>query len=791
MVPEALLSQESSYIVEVAVPCPLPGALSYLHTEAIPLGLRVEVPFQKRAMVGVVLRCTPYGEYPPPAYVLRPLLRVLDESPILSEPLLALADWVSRYYMHPIGEVCKAMLPGAQTAVTRTQVVLTAKGTKALGLASVETELWAGFFTKKSSYSQVTLRKKLLAVGTSLENLLDKKWVRLEKTARIKSTPRRPVKSGGRAEGEAAGAGAGGGAGQKGEAQSLEAPQREKRSKPQLHGEQSLAVDEIFAGTQSADTPQPTWLLHGVTGSGKTEVYLHLIEKMLRADGEKQALVLVPEISLTPQMISVFTARFGTQIAVVHSGLLPSARWKVLEAVRQGQYRVLIGPRSAVFAGFAALGLVIVDEEHDGSYKQGSQLLYQARDVAVLRGKLENIPVVLASATPSLESFYNAKIGKYRLLSLTQRANQLALPQITIVEKALESNSFMQNRTETLRGNDPVALLAPEITLALEETLARNEQAILIVNRRGYAHYLYDVTERAGVQCPNCHVSVTLHKNQQRLRCHHCDYATTLRHVTQSRPGHQLVAIGFGSQKVEEQLQAEFPQARIARLDSDVATTPEVLHGILEQFRNREIDFLVGTQMLAKGHDFPQVTLTVILELDQLLHLPDFRTGERTFQLMVQAAGRSGRGEQPGRVLIQTLRPDHPLLQTAAQQDYLAFAEQELQFRRIYRYPPFAKLAFIEYTSLDLSLLVAYSTQLATWIDNSWEAQFAALPTLKILGPVTPGIDKLCNRYRRTLLIRAESSRDIHAVAEFLLTQAPRLPKAIRMKVDIDPQSLL
>ncbi len=784
MVPQAPSPEESTYIIEVAVPCPLPGPLSYLHTSPLSRGMRVEVPFQKRSMVGLVLRATPQAESAPATYVLRPIRQVLDTTPILSESLLTLAEWMSRYYLHPIGEVCKVMLPGAQSSVTRSKVTLTAKGKKALEKGEAGTESWAGFFAKKNLYSQTVLRKKLLAVGSSLESLLENKWARVEKIAQIRGTIRgpvmspqiktethRPVVSTIPTEGSA--------------------PQASSSAKPLLHEEQNQAVESIFAASQCADAPQPIWLLHGITGSGKTEVYLQLIEKMLNANPECQALILVPEISLTPQMISVFTARFGEKIAVVHSGLPTTARWQTLEGVRQGLFRVLIGPRSAVFAGFSALSLLIVDEEHDSSYKQGSQLLYQARDVAVMRGKLENIPVVLASATPSLESFHNAQTGKYHLLSLRYRANQLAIPHITVIEKAVEPNAFLQKRTETLRGEEPVALLAPEITLALTETLARNEQAILIVNRRGYAHYLYDVTERTSVQCPNCHVSVTLHKTQQRLRCHHCEYSATLRQVTQERGNHQLVAIGFGSQKVEEQLLAQFPEARIARLDSDVATTPDLLHGVLERFRNREIDFLVGTQMLAKGHDFPHVTLTVILELDQLLHLPDFRSGERTFQLMVQAAGRSGRGEKPGRVLIQTLRPEHPILQSAAQQDYLAFAETELEFRRIYRYPPFAKQAFIEYTSLDIGGLVAYMDQVGAWIEARWATQFAPIPSLKILGPVTPGVDKLCNRYRRTVLISAASAREVHAVAEFLLAHGPPVPKAIRMKVDIDPQNLL
>ena len=419
-------------------------------------------------------------------------------------------------------------------------------------------------------------------------------------------------------------------------------PEGEVAEKPKsFSAGQQEAFEQIIAGIESSESkPQ---LLFGITGSGKTELYLQLISWVFsQNDGDAaQALVLVPEISLTPQTTKRFEARFPGQVAVVHSGQTPVVRSRCLDSIRKGGKRILIGPRSAVFAPFQALKVIIIDEEHDASYKQSTGFSYNGRDVAVLRASREKAPVILGSATPSIESYNNAINNKYQLVKLFGRHNQHGLPNVSVVGGSV-SRAF-----RTLDDDHSQIPIESNVIRAIEKNLADRHQTIVIINRRGYAYYLYNLVDNEPVKCPNCSISLTVHKRKSLLRCHYCDYSSTVDRFVNGEQKRYAV-VGYGSEQLESILGKCFPEASIGRLDSDNTVSKTHLNKTLSDFRKGAIDILVGTQMLAKGHDFPKVTLMIVLELDQALSMPDFRAGERVFQLMVQASGRAGRAEASG-----------------------------------------------------------------------------------------------------------------------------------------------
>lgn len=565
---------------------------------------------------------------------------------------------------------------------------------------------------------------------------------------------------------------------------------RTKKSKPEttelpIASETGDKLVELTSGQQrvlqeirqfGADKPI---LFYGVTDAGKTEIYLRLIAELL--DGDGQALVMVPEISLTAQTARVFQRRFPEQATIVHSGLTAKKRWQSYELIRTKQRSVLIGPRSSIFAPFANLQLIIVDEEHDNSYKQDNKLCYHGRDIAVMRGSLDRAQVILGSATPSLESWHNSIIGKYNRVELQQRVHSQDNKAIRILKR----DNVANKNIGLVQAKDSVdsERLSPAIIERISETLTANRQVIVIINRRGFSHFLINVRNDEVFGCPSCSVSLTLHDNFTTLKCHYCDHRSVLSEVVAGREEDWQIC-GYGSERIEKILQNHFPTARIARLDSDVTTKAGYLTETLESFRDHQLDILVGTQMLAKGHDFPRVSLMVLLQADQMLSLPDFRAAERTFQLLVQAMGRAGRSDNSSEVVIEVIRDDSPVVATAIAQDYRAFVEQELEFRRQFNYPPFTRMACIEMSSQNTKNLQNSAEKIGQ--------QLARSRDLRVLGPADPPIVRINKRYRKVIYFTANNVKELH---DLLLRWLVKLPSMIshdvRLKIDVDPQSTL
>ncbi len=547
--------------------------------------------------------------------------------------------------------------------------------------------------------------------------------------------------------------------------------QLEAKSPPaQLNQAQQAALDSIV---QSLDHGFRSFLLWGVTGSGKTEVYLRAISACL-ARG-RSALVLVPEISLTHQLARQLQARFGEQVAVLHSGLSDQERWREWKRAASGNVRVVAGARSAVFAPLPSLGLVVVDEEHDPAYKQEEGLRYHARDVAVMRAKLNHCPVVLVSATPSLESFHNARTGRYRLLSLPQRVQQRPMPPVEIVD---------------LRGRGSAGRALPlsrTLIAALRANVAAEQQSLLFLNRRGFARVLQCVSCGASFSCPNCTVNLTYHRQSSALRCHYCNFTRPVPERCPQCHAEQIAAWGAGTEHLETELKRILGGANVARLDRDIAGRRGAVARLLADWEAGGHDVLVGTQMIAKGHDVHGVTLVGVLLADLSLHLPDFRANERTFQLLAQVAGRAGRGERPGRVIVQTFVPEHPVLRFTVEHDYQGFALSELALRAEARYPPFTRLVLLRCEAQQLKGAERAAKALAEFLCGQ-EAK-----GVEVLGPSPAPLERLRGYFRWHVLVRSAHGRRARDLVRLALQSVrPQLERnKVRVVVDVDPQSTL
>jgi primosomal protein N' (replication factor Y) len=515
------------------------------------------------------------------------------------------------------------------------------------------------------------------------------------------------------------------------------------------------------------------FLLWGVTGSGKTEVYMQCIASCLQAG--RTVLVLVPEISLTHQLVDRLRARFGERVAVLHSGLSDGERWDEWRRIARGEVDVAVGARSAVFAPLPRLGLVIVDEEHDPAYKQEDGIRYNGRDVAVVRARLAACPVLLGSATPSMETFQNAHIGRYRRLDLPERVEARPLPTIEVID------------LRRSRGAERTVLISPHLTAALRANLAAHGQSLVFLNRRGFANFLQCHQCGDAFMCPNCSVALTWHRRWQALQCHHCDHTIPPPPACPHCGGYALGAWGAGTEQVESALRTLVPGARVGRMDRDTTTRKGAQRQILGAWERREYDILVGTQMITKGHDIPGVTLVGVLLADLSLNFPDFRASERTFQLITQVAGRAGRGNRPGRVLVQTLQPEHPSLQYAVQHDFRGFAEQELAARRETGYPPFARLVLVRCEGESAPGTERIARALAK------AARENAAASVRVLGPTPSPIERLRGRWRWQLLLRARSSAQVRRVARFAHDAVRRAAQraGVRVLIDVDPYSML
>jgi len=542
------------------------------------------------------------------------------------------------------------------------------------------------------------------------------------------------------------------------------------RAPHDLNTAQRNAFDLIQAGIESQKFCP--FLLHGITGSGKTEVYLNAIDVALACG--RSALLLVPEIALTPAMAGQFYSRFGDRVAILHSAFSDSERADQWRRIRAGGASVVVGTRSGVFAPVQNLGLIVVDEEHDDSYKQEETPRYNGRDVAIVRAQAANACVVLGSATPSLESRYNASSGKYTLLELPSRVAERPLPKVHVVDMRQE---FLETRKH--------ATFSRALLEAIRDRLANNEQAMVLLNRRGFSSHVACRSCGARVECVNCAVTLTWHRRDRRLLCHYCGYAEKVPSVCPKCQSEHINFLGVGSERVEDELHAEFPEARIARLDRDTVTGKRQFEDILRNFRDRNFDILVGTQMIAKGHDIPNVTLVGVVSADVGLGMPDFRAAERTFQLLTQVAGRAGRGDLPGVVYMQTINPDHYAVRLAAEQNYTAFFEKELQFRRFMRYPPFSAMANLLVRAAKQEDALRMSTELGHHLTPVQE-------DMKIMGPAEAPVVRLKAEYRYQLLIKSGSRKALNTLLNNARDFArERKWPATALVIDVDPLTLI
>ncbi len=530
---------------------------------------------------------------------------------------------------------------------------------------------------------------------------------------------------------------------------------------------QQKALEEIECSFNP--TRFSPFLLHGVTGSGKTLVYIQAVDRILKAG--LGALILVPEISLTPQTVRRFRSHFGNRVAVIHSALSESERYDAWRDVREGRRTIVIGARSAVFAPVSSLGLIIVDEEHDGAYKQSDPApRYNARDVAVMRAKMEDIPIILGSATPALESYHNVETDKFHLLSLPERIDARPLPTVTLVDMRKEGGGIF---SRVLREK-------------LRDRLERRERVILLQNRRGYAPFVQCQDCGGSVQCPNCQVTLTYHAPGRRMVCHYCAFATSAPSVCRACEGPNLRLLGVGTQRVEEALKEQFPDLRLLRMDVDSTRRKGAHERILESFRLGQADVLLGTQMVAKGLDFPDVTLVGVISADTGIHLPDFRAGERTFQLLTQVSGRAGRGHSPGEVVIQTHLPEGEAVRCARKHDFQKFAEFELEGRRSVLYPPFGRMALLLFKG-------RHENDVARTAGLCAEALRAiALPHVDVMGPAQAPISRIRRSYRWQVILKTPSSRNLNVLARRAIREFGRNRRAaVTLDVDIDPVSML
>ena len=543
-----------------------------------------------------------------------------------------------------------------------------------------------------------------------------------------------------------------------------------KTSNLQLTDEQQVALTAITDAMK--DRRPETFLLQGVTGSGKTEVYLQAIQQAL-SEG-KQAIMLVPEISLTPQMTERFRSRFGEQVAVLHSGLSVGEKYDEWRKIQQGKVQVVVGARSAIFAPFTNVGLFILDEEHESTYKQEDSPRYHARDVAIWRSKFYNCPVILGSATPSLESFARAKKKVYTLLTLKERAKKQALPTVKVIDM----------RQELRNGNR--SMFSVDLIEGISERLERQEQIVLFLNRRGYSSFVLCRDCGTVVQCPNCDISLTYHRSNEKLKCHYCGYDEYVPHECPQCQSDHIRFFGTGTQKVEEEIYKLFPQARVVRMDVDTTSKKGSHEELLDKFGRGDADILLGTQMIAKGLDFPNITLVGVLSADTSLHLPDYRASERTFQLMTQVSGRAGRHEKPGEVIIQSYTPEHYAIELSKEQLYEPFYEREMHARHLASYPPYYYVALIQLSHEDLMMAQEYAARAAEYLRSNLSTQ------VSVIGPTTASIARLQNRYRYQCLIKYKIEPNLIPVLLDLikLYRADWIKKGIVLTVDLDPSTI-
>lgn len=757
-------------LVEVALPVPVPRTFTYLsESGSIPPGMRVRVPFSGRKLIGWVLGPGVAGRE---LNRLRSVERVLDDEPSLPPDLLALCRFIADYYTTPIGLVVRSALPaaladaGRSAPPVRTRRVL--RITRELPSLQLRDRVFGRAARQRACYESVeaaggsvAVRRLAEELGFSLpvqQGLVARGVARLEEELEVRD-PFADIPAAG----------------------------------PVAHvptPAQHAALAELVQAAE-ARAAQP-FLLLGVTGSGKTLVYIELLRHVVRAQG-RSAIVLVPEIALTPQTVARFRAEFGDVVAVLHSALSDGERFDAWRALRSGARRIAIGARSAIFAPVQDLGAVIVDEEHEASYKQSEAPRYHARELAVVRAANAGAVCVLGSATPALESWSNAHNGKYRLLELPARVAGRPLPPVEVVD--LRGGKVWEQSPGTPDALVPAAvrdrILAPVLVRAIAARLDRAEQTILLLNRRGYSSFVQCRNCGHVWHCAECNVSLTYHRARRRLVCHYCCHDQPVPERCPECAAADISLRGVGTEQVERAVADTFPQARIARMDVDTTSGKWAHHQILERVANRELDILLGTQMIAKGLDFPGVTLVGVVNADVAMNLPDFRASERTFQLLTQVAGRAGRGPAGGEVLIQTALPAHYAIRAAIRHDYREFATRELEERRGPAYPPHQRLANVVLSGTAEPAVQDAAQAAADSVLELLDQH--AVRTVTLTGPAPCPIDRIRGRWRWHFLLRSTAAGPLGAVCRHLqLRYEPGPGRAeLRMIVDRDPVSLL
>lgn len=754
------------YLCEVAVPVPLARAFSYeipaaLHEQVRP-GTRVLCEFGRKQVLGVVLTTS---EGPAPEGVrLKPIIRVIDSRPVLPAELLLFLKELAAYYFAPIGEVLRLALPAMEREIVREmqtqgELVGTLGRVKQVGGRRIA-------FARATDVIEESgkLRGQAAAVLALLRANGEAPIARLQDQFGNARAAVKKLESLGLVIVE-----------------EREAPRdaffalaEPRDTPPELTEAQAAATNQLEAALEAEK--QAAFLLFGVTGSGKTEVYLRAIASCLSRG--KCALVMVPEIALTPQFVARFRARFGDDLAVLHSGLSEADRHEMWKRLRSGNVKVSIGARSSIFAPVSNLGLIIVDEEHDGSFKQEEGVRYHARDMALLRAFRAQAVALLGSATPSLETVDLVRRGKLVELRLPERAHREAtLPTVSTVD--------LRRIGAGPTGNKLISL---PLHRAIEATLAAKEQVILFLNRRGFAPSV--VCESCGemAMCLGCSVALTYHKSRGgRLRCHYCDWEGPMPTACSSCQSPALTLEGLGTERLEETIAEAFPGARVARLDRDVADGVKA-EEIMARMRAQEIDILVGTQMVTKGHDIATVTLVGVLNADAALSLPDFRAGERGFQLLVQVAGRAGRRDRPGKVIIQTRSPDHPAIRFAMQHDVPGFLDHELHDRAEVGYPPFRRLTLFRIEALDENAARQAAGRIAAYARTSPDGLSKAV---EVLGPAVAPIARLRGRFRFRVLLRSADRKALRQATGMAMTVLKDLDNRVRVVVDVDPVGML
>lgn len=803
--------------VTVAVALPVRGLFTYGLPEAlvglIQPGHVVAVPFGRKKVTAYVVGTTDELDFDPKKVKL--IDRLFDSTPVFDPIQLRFFEWISKYYLSPLGEVIATALPSSFRGRSKSMHYPSDSGVDALASGALVGESAEVFreivarpgLTRKAIVRRLRdlLESDLVAKG--LDSLVRKEHVYVEQGSLV--GPKAMVRVIRLAVGESEINALIHRRGKRqdalisslsanpegldlsllvsehgpyartsvrklvelGVAEEIEREHRDAVTTGELPADATpptLTTKQSSAVTDVLGPPRP-WLLHGVTGSGKTEVYLHAAAEVLKRG--QDILVLVPEIGLTPLLTGRFRARFGDDVAVLHSGLTSSQRLREWRRIRAGEARVTIGARSALFAPFQNLGLIVVDEEHDDSYKQDDGVRYSARDMAVVRGALAKCPVLLGSATPSVESYQNAISGRYGLIELLTRPTPKPVPDIELID---------MTKLEKVEGQRP--LMSPQVHRALSECFEAGDKAIVLYNRRGFATFVQCVDCGGAYKCPSCNVSLVLHQQMRTLSCHYCGFHRKFQGDCPQCSG-ALEIRGQGTERVEAILKEAFPDVPIARMDADSTSSRGSHHKILAAFQRGESRLLIGTQIVAKGHDFPGVTLAVVLGADHTLMMPDFRAAERSFSLLTQLAGRAGRGSSAGRVLVQTYHPEHFALKLLG--DYQRFFVEESKSREVLGYPPFSRLSLVRFEGVNRSDVLFSAREVSERLRGTCDGR-----TVQVLGPAPAALPRLLGRWRYQIILRGMDA----AVFRKWVAQAdlsPKNKKGVRVVVDVDPRSLM